>query len=273
MARVSSFSVSYIDKTGCTRCVLPVLVALLLAGCSFSAIGPDYKKPEPPLLHQVSSSELITEAFPLSVSDESLPHNWWHLYQSSELDGLIQKALLNNLDLRTALYNLMQSQAALKGVEGQQQPQVNINAQSYYGHPSGLSELQPGDVPPSTWHYTSGLQLSYQFDLFGQIKRAIESSQAESEAAKAAYDLVKVNVAAETARAWTDICAAGIRLHTVQQSMDLQRQSAHLTEQLVQAGRAGELDNIRANAQVANLEASLPPLLAEQKMHFTAWPL
>lgn len=43
MARMSSFSVSYIDTIACTRLVLPVLASLLLAGCSFTAIGPDYK--------------------------------------------------------------------------------------------------------------------------------------------------------------------------------------------------------------------------------------
>ncbi|MDF1897200.1 efflux transporter outer membrane subunit [Rahnella contaminans] len=266
MARMSSFSVSYIDTIACTRLVLPVLASLLLAGCSFTTIGPDYKKPDTPLLRQAASSSLMTEALPSTLlSDEALPHDWWHMYQSSELDRLIREALRHNLDLRTALYNLMQSQAANKEVESQQQPQFDINMQPYYGHPSGLSELQPDYVPPNTWHYNSGLQISYQVDLFGQIKRAIESSQAESEAAKAAYDLVKVNVVAETARAWTDVCAAGVQIHTVQQSINLQRQSARLTEQLVQAGRAGELDNIRANAQVASLEASLPPLLAEQE--------
>lgn len=269
MARRSLFPVM---KAGHARRVqrsVPVMLALWLAGCGSFAVGPDYKAPDSALLHQVASTRLTPDGQGSGpVSGDALPPDWWRLYQSAELDGLIRQALHHNQDLRAAMYDLTQAQAALREVESQQQPQFDVSAQPYYGHPSGLSALQPGYVPPNAWHYSSGLQLSYQVDLFGQIKRAIESSQAESAAAQAAYDLVKVNVAAETARAWADICASGVQLHTVQQSLTLQRQSARLTGQLLQAGRAGELDSIRANAQVASLEASIPPLLAQQKNAF-----
>lgn len=269
MADRSLFPVMKVVNRGNVQRSLPLVIALFAAACSDTPVGPDYKAPDSALLHQVSSTRLTAEGKGSgAISADALPPDWWHLYQSSELDGLVRQALRHNQDLRVAMYDLTQAQAALKEAESQQQPQFDINAQPYYGHPSGLSELQPGYVPPNAWHYSSSMQLSYQVDLYGQIKRAIESSTAESAAAKAAYDLVKVNVAAETARAWADICASGVQLHTVQQSLTLQRQSARLTSQLVDAGRTGELDSIRANAQVASLEASIPPLLAQQKNAF-----
>ncbi|MEL5449897.1 TolC family protein [Serratia bockelmannii] len=251
------------------KLMLAALIALVLPGCSFRAIGPDYKKPETPLLHQAGAVSLTEKSGQAKVvSGEPLPPDWWRLYQSPELDALIQQAFQHNQDLRVAMYTLTQARAALREAEGMQQPSIDINAQPSYGHPSGLSELQPGYVPRNAWQYSAGMQLSYQVDLFGQLKRAVETSRAESEAAQAAYDLVRVNVAAETSRALADICSTGLQLQTVKSSLSLQQESATLTARLVDEGRAGELDSIRARAQVASLEAAIPPLVAQQKNAF-----
>jgi NodT family efflux transporter outer membrane factor (OMF) lipoprotein len=130
---------------------------------------------------------------------------------------------------------------------------------------SGLSLLQPGYHPPNDVHYTAGVAVSYQVDLFGQIRRASEASHASTEAASAALDLVRVSVAAGTARAYADVCSTGLRLRSARKSAELQQEAVDVSLRLQQAGRAGVIDVSRARGQAQQLLAALPPLQAQRE--------
>ncbi|TCV96620.1 efflux transporter outer membrane subunit [Biostraticola tofi] len=241
---------------------------LLLAACSLKPLGPDYHPPAAGLVQQAGNASLVTadnDRATVATVTEPLPDHWWQLYQNPLLDRLVQQALSHNTDLRVAMATLERQQALRQEADSGRQPSLTANAKPYYGHPSGLSVLQPGNVPDNAWRYDSGISLSYQVDLFGQIRRAIEVADANSQAAEAALDLVKITVAANTARAYADVCATGLQLHTARRSIDLQQQSVDLTGRLLQAGRTGELDHLRARAQLQQLNASLPPLQARRQ--------
>ncbi|MBV8145048.1 MAG: TolC family protein, partial [Gammaproteobacteria bacterium] len=83
------------------------------------------------------------------------------------------------------------------------------------------------------------------------------------EAVRAAYDLVKVNVAAETARAYADACSAGEELDVARHSLQLQLQSNATIQRLVKAGRTSTLDFTRSSEQVSQIQAGLPSLEAQ----------
>ncbi|WP_413735670.1 efflux transporter outer membrane subunit [Sodalis sp. RH21] len=244
------------------------ILLLTLAGltaCSLTPVGPDYRPPSSATLGRAASLPLTSAEQTPTAGSQPLPDHWWRLYQDAKLDALVSRALAHNTDLRVAIANLEREQALLKEAGSAQNPTLNANAKPYYGHPSGLSTLQPDYVPDNAWRYDSGLSLSYQLDLFGQIQRAIEAANADSQAAQAALDLVKINVAANTARAYAEICTTGLRLQTARRSIDLQQQSVELTNRLLQAGRTGELDTVRARAQLEQLKAAVPPLQAQRQ--------
>ncbi|MBT9431144.1 TolC family protein [Candidatus Sodalis endolongispinus] len=233
----------------------PRALALFIAGCGGHPVGPDYRPPATALISRAGSLPLHnTDAgAPMTAADalasaRPLPPYWWRLYQDPQLDALVRQALARNTDLRLAMANLERQQALLKEAASAQNPSLSANAEPYYGHPSGLSVLEPGYVPDNAWRYDGGLSLSYQLDLFGQIQRALEAASADSEAAQAALDLVKINVAANTARAYADLCATGLQLMTTRHSIELQQRSVDLTRRLLQAGRTGELDTVRSRA-------------------------
>jgi NodT family efflux transporter outer membrane factor (OMF) lipoprotein len=106
--------------------------------------------------------------------------------------------------------------------------------------------------------------VSYELDLFGRLRRGVEAASAEDEAVRAAYDLTKVTVAAETARAYADACSAGEELGVTQHSLTLQMQSTEITRRLFEAGRAPTLDFTRSAGQVAQIKANIPTLEAER---------
>lgn len=235
-------------------------VAAGLAACA--AVGPDYHQPSEALASQPAAGKPFAEA---PANAAPLPAHWWRLYHDPLLDKLVTQALAYNTDLRQAIANLERERAIETEVAGAKYPTIGVNGGPSFGHVSGLSLLQKGYEPPSTFNYSAGASLSYQVDLFGQIRRAIEASAANSQAAEAALDLVRVNVAAGTARAYAEACSAGLRLQIAQKSVALQQDAVNVTERLQRAGRAGAIDAGRARAQLAQLDAALPPLKAQRQ--------
>jgi outer membrane protein, multidrug efflux system len=109
------------------------------------------------------------------------------------------------------------------------------------------------------------VKVSYQCDLFGKIKRAIEAAGDDVQAAQAAYDLARVTVAADTARAYANACSAARQIEVAQHSVELQDEFVRLTQQRVRAGRGTALDVSRARSQLEQLHAAVPPLQAQQR--------
>lgn len=249
--------------------LLAATVLAALAGCGTAPVGPDYQRPQAALADAPSSSAPFLSAQepgrqPL-FSAQPVPARWWHLYDDPRLDRLIDQALAHNTDLRQAVANLERVQALQAEVDDSRRPHLSLNGAPGYGHVSGLSVLKPGTVPPTRFSYSAGVSLSYQVDVTGQIRRAIEAAQAGTDAAQAALDLARVHVVASTARAYAGVCASGLRLATAETSVRLQQEALTLSQRLQRAGRVGIIDTARAEGQLEQLRASLPSLQAQRQ--------
>ena len=246
-----------------TKHLLPLMLALALAGCT--TVGPDYQVPAGSVVQRQAAQGAFLEAQQDVFKNEAVSGHWWRLYNDPVLDGLVEKALSANTDLRVASANLERAEAAVRETQAQQQPTIGVNASPTFGHVSGLQELQPGVTPPSRWSYSTGASVSYQLDLFGQIRRAVEAASGDAQAAQAAYDATRVTVAAETARAYANMCAAGMQLASAQHSVQVQKESLDAVSRLQRAGRGTTLDVTRARSQLEQLQANLPPFQAQQR--------
>jgi NodT family efflux transporter outer membrane factor (OMF) lipoprotein len=240
------------------------VLLVLLAACG--TVGPDYRVPPQAAVNRAAASAALRgvadTAAPFSASP--LPPHWWRLYRDATLDGLIDKAFAANADLRAASANLARARALLDEAETANNPAVGVSAAPAYGRPSAAARGLHEPLP-NAWSYDAGATVSYQIDLFGKIARAIEAAGAETQAAQAAYDLARVTVAADTARAYADACSAGRQILVAQRSIDLQLQVVKLTQQLFNAGRGTALDRSRARSQFEQLRAALPPLQAQRR--------
>ena len=107
----------------------------------------------------------------------------------------------------------------------QRQPSASVNFDPSYQQLSAESYLHSGSLAP-TGLYDTGVSVSYEIDLFGRLRRVIEAAKADDEAIKAAYDLTRINVAAETARAYAAVCNTGEQLAVARRSLQLQLRSA-----------------------------------------------
>lgn len=239
-----------------------LLVSVLALGAC--AVGPDYKVPDSALVNAPSAKGDFVEAADRSVAPDALPHRWWRLYDDPRLDGFVEQALTENTNLRMANANLERSYALLREAKTLQQPSVALAGGIQYGQTSGEQFLQP-ITPPLSTDYQGGITIGYDLDLFGRIRRGIEAASANSEAVAAARDLVVTNVAAETSRAYADICGTGLQLATARRSLALQNESLSLTRRLFAGGRATDLDVTRQRQLVNQLAQAVPKIEAAQR--------
>jgi NodT family efflux transporter outer membrane factor (OMF) lipoprotein len=245
---------------------LPLALAALSALASCAAVGPDYHVPQAAVVNRPeASAPFAVEAGTAAFQAAEVPGQWWRLYNDPVLNGLVQKALAANTDLRVAAANLERSQAIVREAQAQTQPGVSVNASPTYGHFSGFQELQPDLLPPNQWFYSAGIGVSYQVDLVGQIRRAIEAAGADQDASQAAYDATRASVAAETTLAYTTACAAGMQLKSAEHSVQVQDDSVQATDRLQRLGRGTTLDVARARSQLDLLRANIPPLQAQRR--------
>lgn len=231
-----------------------VASAVLLAGC---AVGPDYQSPLASVPAQTtfvsSSAEAFTTAAPAG--------QWWQLYQNAELDAAIGEALAANTDLRAAEANLRRAEAVLLESRRAQLPSTSVDADVTRSRQNFFLD-EPIAVQNTV--YRAGLSASYQVDLFGRVRRAIEASRANADAIEAALHVTQITVAAETASAYADACAAGFQLEVAQNNLALQNRTLELTTQLRDAGRGTSFDVASASTAAAQSRAIIPGIQAQR---------
>jgi outer membrane protein, multidrug efflux system len=235
--------------------------ALALTGCATA--GPDYALPADSIAVAPSAQGAFDAGDNPAFASDPLPDRWWQLYDDPRLDDLVQQALAANADLRAADANLLRAEAVLRETAGEEGLGASVEGSlmqernhSLRSAGAGLSGVLTGQI---------GLQLTYPLDLHGKITRAIEASSADRDATEAARDHVRITVAAATARAYAQVCAANDQIATAQNIVDLQQQTLDATRRLQQGGRGTAFDVSRAQSAVDSSKAALPALRAQRQ--------
>ncbi|WP_066771316.1 efflux transporter outer membrane subunit [Sphingobium sp. CCH11-B1] len=235
-----------------------LLAALALSACATA--GPDYRLPVQSAATAPGATGTFHSAEGQLFSQAELPDHWWRLYADPRLDTLVEQALSANADLRQAQANVERAQAVLRLSLIHISISTGVDAGATLARPSGTGYSLPGVVG-----YDLGLSASYPLDLNGRIRRAIEASSADVEASAAARDYVRVSVAAATARAYAQVCAANFSLAVNRRVVALQRDTLDATRRLARGGRGTAFDVSRAQAAVEASAAALPAFEAQRQ--------
>jgi NodT family efflux transporter outer membrane factor (OMF) lipoprotein len=245
-------------KRGRTACIL-----LLAAGLGACTVGPDYKPPTPP----EGALAPIVPADAASETTAEPPDAWWRLYDDAAFDALIREAFANNDDIKSAEANLAAARAVLEGARAGLFPQTNINLGATYGRDANANEILElnGQRPVTLWLFDDLLDISYELDLFGHVRRSIEAAGANAEATAAQRDAVKVTVAAETARAYAQLCTIGEQIAVARRSLDLVSREVEITDRRRIAGAGSEFELVRAQAVLEQTRSAIPPLEGQRR--------
>jgi len=193
------------------------------------------------------------------------PAAFWNALGDTALARLINAGLDANRDVdaaeaRIAAARAVRTQAALDLAP-------TITADAGYSRQRLASASMPGlsGSLPDRDVWETGLQLSWELDLFGRNRNALQGRGALLDAAEEDVRGTQVIVAAEVARAYFDLRGLEERLAVARRNAENQRSSRELTQNLLDAGRGTALDTERAQAQLSSTLAEIPALEAAMR--------
>ena len=234
--------------------LFPAVSALALAAC---AAGPNYVPPLP-----VVSAQAPLAVAGAPISEAQTPAQWWKLYDDPVLNGLVADALAANTDIRVAVARLDRAKASLRAARSDLLPQTTLSASPAYGRLPADQRL-PGSKRDD-WQVDAGLDVSYELDLSGRVRREIEAAHGDVGAAAADADAVRVSIVAETTRAYVEAASAAEQIRVARNIVDLLDHSTGITQKRFEAGRAEKLDVSRLATLAEQRRAEIPPLVAER---------
>jgi len=237
------------------RLLLFASITLHLSAC---AVGPDFK---PPAIPGAATGSFVTMSSAVTADDPN--DRWWQLYGDPVLDTLIAQALTANTDIRVAVARLDSARAALRQASNQQWPQPTFNGSAMYGRRSVIDTIPPN--PREGWRVDTGIDLAYELDLFGRLRRHVEAAHGDAIAAQEDVDAVRVAVVAETTRAYADAASAAARIRVARRIVELLDRSVRIATERAQVGLTTELEPARLAVLREQRRADLASIKAERR--------
>ena len=227
-------------------------------GC---AVGPNYQKPT------VSAPSHWGE--PLNGGETGGPTavaDWWKNFRDHELDSLISRAAQSNLDLKIAQSRVREARAEYGIAVGKLLPTVDASG-SYARQRESQSQplVGPGDhlpsgIPFENNFYQSGFDASWEIDVFGGKRRAMESAKAQVAAAEFGQRDVLVTLLGEVARNYVEARGYQRRLEIARDNIRAQEHSLAIVQNRFTNGLTSDLDVQQASTVLATTRASVPTL-------------
>lgn len=225
--------------------VLMLSTALLLCGCA--AVGPDYTPPSVAVPDTWTKRPEITE-----TNTSAQLSQWWVTLKDERLTDLISRSLQKNPNVRNAIARIREARARRGISESMFFPQVNASANLQHNRNSSNAGLGgERDL------YMAGLDASWELDIFGGTRRAVEAAQANLEATHENLRNVYVTLAAEVALSYLDLRTQQNRLSIAQQNLAVQQETLNLVKSRFDAGLVTELDVNQATYNLKNTQAQI----------------
>ena len=242
------------------RSLAPLTLALAASAC---AVGPNYRAPQTP----TDAGAPFVSATPAIATADQPPADWWRLYDDPTLDGLVQEALSENQDLKVAAANLLRASGVLAQARAGLFPTTELSANDLWGKSSSadLVASLTGTKAEPAWLGSGALNVSYEVDIFGRIRRSIEAARADAAASAEAENVVRITVAAETARAYADACAFAEQADAARKSAAIAQQVLGLTRRMRDLGSRSDFDVASAAAAYDQAAAAVPTFEGEHR--------
>jgi NodT family efflux transporter outer membrane factor (OMF) lipoprotein len=241
-----------------TRTTLTLAPLLLLGACT---VGPDFAAPAPPP-PEAGYADTGGDRATLAEGPEG---RWWESFASRELDTLVDRALAHNHSLAASRATLESARQQIAAVAGRRLPQVDANARAEYQQVNlsafGLSGGFASEIGnPEFDLYTVGGGISYDLDLFGRNRRALEQAMAEAEAQQRATEAAHLVIAGRVVAQVIAIAALNDRIATQQALLAEGKRNVDLTEARQRAGAGTLVEVLSAQGQLAEDRTGLPSL-------------
>lgn len=219
------------------------LVVLLgvLTGC---AVGPDYQRPDAPVGEQFREARIEGAWKTAQPADLSERGDWWNAFNDGVLDQLIRNLNEQNFSLQQAQARVRQAQAALSNTRSNLFPQVGSSASST--RRGGGS----GDTSHSASAYDLGINVAWEVDLWGRIRRQVESGDASLQASAADMAATRLSLQSQLAQTYFQYRAVESAERLLDQTVQAYERSLLVNQNRLDAGFSAPGDVAAALSQL-----------------------
>jgi multidrug efflux system outer membrane protein len=225
--------------------------ALILSGCA--TVGSDFKAPANVADASFRHAQGTTE------TAAHLPQQWWSVFGDATLNELEGRALADSPTVKAAAQRLVQAEAQLGVVRANDRPQLNVSAGVSNSRTSANTSqgIALGRRAIDGNNYSIGTSFSYELDLLGRVRRAIEAADAQALAAQADRDGVMLMLTSQVATTYWQLRGLDAETAILRGALATRIETEQLVNARFDAGLTNELDTARARIERANAEADL----------------
>lgn len=229
-------------------------VLILLLGIGGCAIGPDYQRPTQELPQQFTQVEGWKLAQPAELADKGA---WWQLYQDEQLTRMLQQLEVNNQSLAAAEAAWRQAQAAVGGTRSALYPELSAkgsSTRSGQGRDDGATnnaQRSQGVVKNKDVQ----LGLSWQLDIWGDVRRQVQAGQARVDASAADWAALRLSLQTQLVQNYIKLRSLDEQIRLVERNLVAYRRVLAITENRYRAGMITKADVSQALSQVKSTQA------------------
>jgi len=243
------------------RCTLTGIIALMLillfialTGC---VVGPKYVRPSAATperykeLPPASSQGGAEQWQPANPADQASRGNWWEIFGDSELNGLEEQIATSNQTLKVYEARFREARAAIRFNRASQFPTISTSPTASYVKASDYAPNFPAKIPQvSQGDFVLPIDLSYELDLWGRVRRTVAAAREEAQATAADYETAKLCLEAELAMDYFELHSADAQKELLDNTVKAYSDNVQLTTHRFKGGVAPRSDVAQAQTQL-----------------------
>ena len=222
------------------------IASLMLSGC---AIGPDYVRPAMAVPAAYKEQGDWKQAEP---KDELIRGKWWQVFGDAQLNALAEQVDVSNQNLKAAEAKYRQATALAQSARAGLLPTISANASSTR---SRAAPARSGGASSTTTSHSLTANANWELDLWGRIRRQVESSSASAEASAADLEGVRLSLQSELAISYFQLRVSDQQKQLFDDTVAAYEKSLELTKNRYNVGVAAKSDVIQAEAQLKSTVA------------------
>lgn len=241
---------------------MTVGLSLALGACS---LAPPLKIPDVPVADNYKETAPWTPARPA----DDLPRDaWWTLYGDADLNALEKRLIANSPDLAAALARYQQAKAISDQIRAGLLPTLVGSANAQRDRQAELRPLRVlGPTSPDEYgSYTLGLEVDYEFDLWGRIRNQVASGAASEQAAQADMESARLSLQAQLADSYIALRGLDREVALLNDTVAAYAKALDLTMARHDGGIASGLDVARAQTQLDSTRSQAKQALAQRAL-------
>lgn len=180
------------------------------------------------------------------------PRPWWQMYHDGTLTSLVERSLAKNQDLAASAARLKQARALSQEARSLYFPDINFGANASRSKSRYLGAV---NSTMTQSNFILPVDLSYEIDVWGKVRRQVESAQATEGAAAESLNAMRLSMAGEVAQTYWALRAVDTDRAVLDHTLEIRRKALDLLTKRRDAGSLSGLDLARAETEVASAEA------------------